>query len=479
MDHEGERLDGFEAATKIMEYNESIYNQEDIEALKTFYEIQAGQLRLLRYSWNEDDKSIPSGWRSRCTGSKTFFLSPNGQQFTSRLSILQNMLQEGEEEEEVDEMMRLVVEYEGWQRSTYLPHNWIFKIIWSYGAKDKEAGMSLKILSDEGHIMSSYSTAKAYIENSQRYSEEDLSNVDILAKENAKSRRLLDTWGSLEQTKRETLGKDKIVNAWVEARSLPKGWKVKKNERPLYLSPDGSQFSGLPAVLRELTREMVDSEEADMVRVALVEEGWQKHELLPKGWMIKATETKLKTGTRLKKTNLGIISPEGHLFSSFFSAACYMEERSAYYSLADAKNIKSINLRFDSDTAFEAQDWGDDGSLPEGWKVKLSMEGEELCEAFLTPSNTRLASRHIALEHLMSTGGSKEEVAMMRRGLKKFGWEEEVNLPAGWLKKEQGRLATSFLSPCNKKVDGLPALLDFLLTQKADFQVQNATAIGF
>ena len=114
MDHEGEKLDGFEAATKMMESNQSIYNPEDIEALKTFYEIQAGQLRLLRYSWNEDDKSVPDGWKSRCTGSKTFFLSPNGQQFTSRLAILQNILQEGgEEEEEVDEVMRLVVEYEG------------------------------------------------------------------------------------------------------------------------------------------------------------------------------------------------------------------------------------------------------------------------------------------------------------------------------------------------------------------------------
>ena len=474
MDHEGERMDGFESATKMMESNQSIYNQEDIEALKTFYEIQAGQLRLLRYSWNEDDKSVPEGWKSRCAGSKAFFLSPSGQQFTSRLAILLSILQEGGEEEEVDEVMKLVVEYEGWHRSKYLPDNWIFKVIWSFGAKDKEAGMNLRILSDEGHIMSSYSTAKAYIENSQRYNQEDLNNVDMLAKENAKSRRLLDTGGildsKLEPTKRETFGNFKTVKAWEDAPNLPQGWKMKRNERPQYLSPDGCQFSGLPAVLRHLTREMVDCEEAEMVRCALIEEGWCKHELLPTGWMIKVAETKLKTGTRLRKTNLGIISPEGLLFSSFHSAACYMEERSAFYSLADAKNIKSIDLRYGG-ADFEEQDWGDDGSLPEGWKVKLSMEKGILCEAFITPSNKRLASRHTALEHLMSSGGTEEEVVMMRRGMKKFGWEEEVNLPTGWLKKEQGGLVISFLSPCNKKVEGLPALLDFLLTQKADFQV--------
>ena len=96
--------------------------------------------------------------------------------------------------------------------------------------------MNLKILSDEGHILSSYSTAKAYIENSQRYSQEDVTNVDMLAKENAKSRRLLDTWDTLEPTKRETFGKDKNVEAWVEAPSLPKGWKMKKKAIPQYLS---------------------------------------------------------------------------------------------------------------------------------------------------------------------------------------------------------------------------------------------------
>ena len=228
-DHEGERVDGFEPATKMMESNQSLYNREDIEALKTLFEIQAGQLRLLRYSWNEDDKSIPEGWRSRCSGSKTFFLSPNGQQFPSRLAILQNILLEGGEEEEVDEVMRLVIEYEGWHRSKYLPENWIFKVIWGYGAKDKEATMNLKILSDEGHLFLSYSTAKAYMDNSQRYGQEDLTNVDMLAKENAKSRRLLDTAQSTsEPNKKETFGKDKNVKAWVDASNLPRGWKMMK-----------------------------------------------------------------------------------------------------------------------------------------------------------------------------------------------------------------------------------------------------------
>ena len=150
------------------------------------------------------------------------------------------------------------------------------------------------------------------------------------------------------------------------------------------------------------------------------------------------------------------------------------------HSLTDVRNIKSIDFR----NGFEDQYWAVDeslpegwkvklsmvvdDSLPEGWKVKLSMVGDKLCESFLTPTNKRLASRHTAIDHLISTGGTEEQVALMRRGLKKFGWEEEVNLPSGWLRK-----ATSFLSPCNKMMHTLPDLLDFLLTQKADFQVTD------
>ena len=134
------------------------------------------------------------------------------------------------------------------------------------------------------------------------------------------------------------------------------------------------------------------------------------------------------------------------------------------HSLTDVRNIKSIDFR----NGFEEQYWAVDESLPEGWKVKLSMVGDKLCESFLTPTNKRLASRHTAIDHLISTGGTEEQVSLMRRGLKKFGWEEEVNLPSGWLRK-----ATSFLSPCNKMLHTLPDLLDFLLTQEADFQVKD------
>ena len=82
----------------------------------------------------------------------------------------------------------------------------------------------------------------------------------------------------------------------------------------------------------------------------------------------------------------------------------------SFYSLTDVRNIKSIDLR----NGFEEQYWAVDESLPEGWKVKLSMVRDKLCESFLTPTNKRLASRHIAIDHLISTGGTEEQVALMK-----------------------------------------------------------------
>ena len=96
------------------------------------------------------------------------------------------------------------------------------------------------------------------------------------------------------------------------------------------------------------------------------------------------------------------------------------------HSLTDVRNIKSIDFR----NGFEEQYWAVDeslpegwkvklsmvvdDSLPEGWKVKLSMVGDKLCESFLTPTNKRLASRHTAIDHLTSTGGTEEQVALMK-----------------------------------------------------------------
>ena len=68
------------------------------------------------------------------------------------------------------------------------------------------------------------------------------------------------------------------------------------------------------------------------------------------------------------------------------------------HSLTDVRNIKSIDFR----NGFEDQYWAVDESLPEGWKVKLSMVGDKLCESFLKPTNKRCLSS--AVQHLRRRG---------------------------------------------------------------------------
>ena len=89
--------------------------------------IQNGFIELLLEMWNEQDDSVPAGWKSRFGGSKQFFLSPDGQCFPCRRAGLEFMIKEKFEEEEVAEMRALVVRWEGWQETALLPAGWIHK----------------------------------------------------------------------------------------------------------------------------------------------------------------------------------------------------------------------------------------------------------------------------------------------------------------------------------------------------------------
>ena len=71
------------------------------------------QTREQNFAWNEDDKTIPAGWKSRLGGSKWMFLSPSAEQFPTRVAALQHQVQGGQDSRQVDEMRSLAMEHEG------------------------------------------------------------------------------------------------------------------------------------------------------------------------------------------------------------------------------------------------------------------------------------------------------------------------------------------------------------------------------
>ena len=78
-------------------------NTEDIDNFKLFLEIRTANSRSEIYEWNSEDPTILPGWKSRSTNNRNFFISPSGQQFMTRVAILQHIIQEGSGQEEVGE----------------------------------------------------------------------------------------------------------------------------------------------------------------------------------------------------------------------------------------------------------------------------------------------------------------------------------------------------------------------------------------
>ena len=106
----------------------------------------------------------------------------------------------------------------------------------------------------------------------------------------------------------------------------------------------------------------------------------------------------------------------------------------SFHSLTDVRNIKSIDLR----NGFEEQYWAVDESLPEGWKVKLSMVGDKLCESFLKPTNKRCLSS--AVQHLRRRG------VFWRRGY----WRQMEGVASIWLQWRQ-RVETTLEKPAGRR----------------------------
>ena len=199
------------------------YSHEENERFQEFSNNCTVKARMEGYKWNDSDDTIPPGWKSRIVGTKTFYISPEGRQFPSRLAILQHLIRFSGEKRVVDRARKVMMQVEGWEESKFLPYRWIFKHTWTHSQKSKEVLKTVKILSEEGHLMDSYVAVKAYIEEADKYDQEDLNNVDLLVEELAKRTRLQFCQKELPDNVLTKIGKDELSSQ----DYLPFGWKSK------------------------------------------------------------------------------------------------------------------------------------------------------------------------------------------------------------------------------------------------------------
>lgn len=92
-----------------------------------FLNIRMGEQRSTAYTWNGNDPTLPTGWKSRVTkgnSSKIFFISPENEQFVNRASILRRISEGGKYEAGDLAIVRKSLELDGWEDHPALPENW-------------------------------------------------------------------------------------------------------------------------------------------------------------------------------------------------------------------------------------------------------------------------------------------------------------------------------------------------------------------
>ena len=93
---EGMRLESFKQMIEFMEENSDTYTRADIEKINLYKKAEGVDLRRKTYEWEEGRETLPSGWMKRSGRTQEGqeqerILSPEGEQFRSRFSALQNL----------------------------------------------------------------------------------------------------------------------------------------------------------------------------------------------------------------------------------------------------------------------------------------------------------------------------------------------------------------------------------------------------
>ena len=60
----GDVLDGLDRARSLVKDGQE-FTEKEAEGLKVFIDILPVRARSVRYNWNENDQTIPEGWKSR------------------------------------------------------------------------------------------------------------------------------------------------------------------------------------------------------------------------------------------------------------------------------------------------------------------------------------------------------------------------------------------------------------------------------
>ena len=374
-------------------------------------------------------------------------------------------------------LMRQALQEEGWASSKYLPARWMSKSL-----KHNEQ----HFLTGEGELLQGYEAVKTHVQSSDQFSQEDRDNLKMF----------LDI---------QTVSRRSTFYDWKDDdESIPLGWKSRfGGSKQFILSPDGQLFPNRRACLEFMIKTNFEEEEIEEMRSCLVHEGWETNPVLPKNWLFKkGSNTREKGGA---KYGYAFVTHLGDKLMSVRTAIEYVMKNSpeknedirklgtlsrqgsktvavVHNSLSKPRKCEKL-LNDDVKPSIQEEQlntkWLEDDSLPEGWRLRrVQRAGVGEVEIFLTTSKEIIASRHMAINHIVKNNYDLKDILKMRSGLKRQGWEEDEKLPPGFLvKKCNGHGEKSeFYTPENQLIEGVTRLLEHLLEQGWGFSTTSYVA---
>ena len=207
------------AAYKHMTKN--FYPIEQVHNFEAFMKIELKLNAISNHKWF-DDSSLPSNWKTRrCETDlkRSYYLSPEGQQFLTAFTAIQHMVDNNYDQEAI-KLMRKKMDKEGWEYSQDLPEGW----------QIKPSKFGTNYMGKYGEFFKTIKEAFEKVKANGNYKSKE---VNIIKK------IFMDESISLE---------DKYN--WRKDEKLPKGWRVRRKlgaHRKMiefYLASDGKMIRG-------------------------------------------------------------------------------------------------------------------------------------------------------------------------------------------------------------------------------------------
>ena len=193
----------------------------EVANMSQFCESRTRERREADEGWEQEDETLPDGWRSKRAGQGRLFISKEGNQFMTRRLAIVHMSGQGYSEEEISKMRGGLAE-EGWMEDVLLPPNWRFKTVAGGSGPGKE---HIKFLTGEGQPLQGIDAALTLVKRSPNFNAREFDQLKVFVEiVRVRSRSARYDWQSGDPT-------------------VPEGWKSRSSgSKKFFLSPDGQSF---------------------------------------------------------------------------------------------------------------------------------------------------------------------------------------------------------------------------------------------